>query len=125
MVCVRVVFVEKFFAHRYGGLNAWFVAVIASGCGKVLVNMIHCQNCQVCAEVPWEWVQKRGKAGQKGYLEAFLGAGYVQDRGLGFNPEAAPSWDANALFRIDKAAKAQPGCIETGLKENAGTEENT
>jgi len=27
----------------------------------------------------------------KGYLEVFLRAGYVQDRGLGLSPEAAPS----------------------------------
>jgi len=38
-----------------------------------------------------------------GYLGAFSGAGYAQDRGLGFSPEAAPSWDANALFQMDKA----------------------
>jgi len=37
------------------------------------------------------------------YLRAFSGAGYARDRGLGFSPEAAPSWDANALFRMDKA----------------------
>jgi len=38
----------------------------------------------------------------KRYLGAFLGARYAQDRGLGFSPEAVPSWDASALFRIDK-----------------------
>jgi len=27
----------------------------------------------------------------KGYLGVFLEAGYVQDRGLGFSPEAVPS----------------------------------
>jgi len=40
----------------------------------------------------------------KGYLEAFSGTGYTQDRGLGFSPEAAPSWDASALFQEDKAS---------------------
>ena len=39
----------------------------------------------------------------KGYLGAFSGAGYVRDGGLGFSPEAVPSWDADALFRMDKA----------------------
>ena len=39
----------------------------------------------------------------KGYLGAFSGAGYARDRGLGFSPEAAPSWDADALFRMDPA----------------------
>jgi len=34
----------------------------------------------------------------KRYLGAFSEARYVQDRGLGFSPEAAPSWDADALF---------------------------
>jgi len=29
----------------------------------------------------------------KGYLGVFSGAGYAWDRGLGFSPEAAPSWD--------------------------------
>jgi len=38
-----------------------------------------------------------------GYLGAFSGARYAWDRGLGFSPEAAPSWDADALFRMDKA----------------------
>jgi len=33
----------------------------------------------------------------------FLGAGYARDRGLGFSLEAAPSWDADALFQMDKA----------------------
>jgi len=42
------------------------------------------------------------ESGRK-YLGAFLEAGYTQDRGLGFSPEAAPSWDANVLFRMDKA----------------------
>ena len=37
----------------------------------------------------------------KRYLGAFSGAGYVQNRGLG--PEAVPSWDAGALFCMDKA----------------------
>jgi len=54
-----------------------------------------------------------------------VGAGYARDRGLGFSPEAAPSWDADALFRMDKAG---PGpswdARETGLKEKVGTEEN-
>ena len=43
------------------------------------------------------------ESGKKGYLRVFLGAGYTRDRGLGFSPEAAPSWDASALFWEDKA----------------------
>jgi len=39
----------------------------------------------------------------KGYLGAFSGAGYAWDRGLGFSLKAVPSWDANALFQMDKA----------------------
>ena len=27
----------------------------------------------------------------------------MRDRGLGFSLKAAPSWDADALFRMDKA----------------------
>jgi len=54
----------------------------------------------------------------KGYLGAFLGAGYARDRGLGFSPEAAPSWDADALFRMDKAGpRPSRDAQETGLKE--------
>jgi len=41
----------------------------------------------------------------EGYLGAFLGAGYARDRGLGFSPEAAPSWDADALFWKNKAGR--------------------
>jgi len=60
------------------------------------------------------------------YLGAFSGAGYTWDRGLGFSPEAAPSWDADALFRMDKARpRPSRDTRETGLKEKAGTEENT
>jgi len=43
------------------------------------------------------------ESGPKSYLGVFLGAGYAWDRGLGFSPEAAPSWDADALFWRDKA----------------------
>ena len=43
------------------------------------------------------------ESGTEGYLGAFSGAGYARDGGLGFSPEAAPSWDADALFRMDKA----------------------
>ena len=43
-----------------------------------------------------------------------------------FSPEAAPSWDADALFRMDKAGpRPSQDTRETGLKEKAGTEENT
>jgi len=57
----------------------------------------------------------------KGYLGAFSGAGYAQDKGLGFSPEAAPSWNANALFRMDKAGpRPSQDARETGLKEKAG-----
>jgi len=41
MICVRIIFVEKFFAHYDSGLNAWFVMVITSGSGKASVNVIH------------------------------------------------------------------------------------
>jgi len=55
----------------------------------------------------------------KGYLGAFSGAGYARDRGLGFSPEAAPSWDADALFWMDKAGPwPSRDARETGLKEN-------
>jgi len=40
-------------------------------------------------------------------------------RGLGFSPEAAPSWDADALFRMDKAGlRPSQDTREQGLKEN-------
>ena len=53
------------------------------------------------------------------YLGAFLGARYVQDRGLGFSPEAVPSWDASALFQMDKAGPwPSLDTQEQGLKEN-------
>jgi len=61
------------------------------------------------------------ESGTSRYLRVFSGAGYTWDRGLGFSLEAAPSWDANALFRMDKAGR---DARETGLKEKAGTEEN-
>jgi len=44
------------------------------------------------------------ESGTKGYLGVFSGARYMQDRGLCFSLEAAPSWDAGALFQKDKAA---------------------
>jgi len=43
------------------------------------------------------------ESGTEEYLGAFSGAGYMQDRGLGFSPESVPSWDADALFQKDKA----------------------
>jgi len=43
------------------------------------------------------------ESGIKRYLGAFSGARYARDRGLGFSLEAAPSWDADALFQKDKA----------------------
>ena len=46
-----------------------------------------------------------------------MGAGYARDRGLGFSLEAAPSWDADALFRRDKAGpRPSQDARETGLK---------
>jgi len=54
----------------------------------------------------------------KGYLGVFSGAGYAWDRGLGFSPEAAPSWDADVLFWMDKAGpRPSQDAQETGLKE--------
>jgi len=62
VVCVWVIFVEKFFAHCDSSLDAWFVAVIVSGCGEVLVNMIHCQDhlCEVgcCTREKWSSIFK-------------------------------------------------------------------
>ena len=58
------------------------------------------------------------ESGTEGYLGVFSGAGYTWDRGLGFSPEAAPSWDANVLFRMDKAG---PGCARTGTKRKTRT----
>jgi len=37
----------------------------------------------------------------------FLGSGYVWDRGLGFSPEATPSWIADALVWMDKAGTCE------------------
>jgi len=37
------------------------------------------------------------------YLGVFSGAGYARDGGLGFSLEAAPSWDVDAVFQMDKA----------------------
>jgi len=52
----------------------------------------------------------------KRYLGAFSGAGYTWDRGLGFSPEAVPSWDADALFWMDKAGlRPSWDARETGL----------
>ena len=54
----------------------------------------------------------------KGYLGAFSGAGYAWDRGLGFSLKAVPSWDANALFRMDKAGpRPSQDMQEQGPKE--------
>ena len=41
MICVWIVLVEKFFSHGDSGLNARFETVVASGSGKVPVNVIH------------------------------------------------------------------------------------
>ena len=66
------------------------------------------------------WCRSAGKR-DKGYLGAFSGVGYAWDRGLGFSLEAAPSWDADALFRMDKAGpRPSQDARETGLKEKAG-----
>ena len=52
----------------------------------------------------------------------FSGAGYAQDGGLGFSPEAAPSWDADALFRMDKAGpRPSRDAREQRLKGKEGT----
>jgi len=48
-----------------------------------------------------------------------LGSWICTGRGLGFSLEAAPSWDADALFRMDKAGpRPSRDARETGLKEN-------
>jgi len=66
-----------------------------------------------------------GKQG-KGYLGAFSGTGYARGRGLGFSPEAVPSWDAGALFRMDKAGpRPSRDARETRLKENKEQGKNT
>jgi len=60
---------------------------------------------------------KARESGPKRYLGAFSGAGYARDRGLGFSPEAAPSWDAGALFQMDKAGpRPSQDAQEQGLK---------
>jgi hypothetical protein len=41
MICVCIIFVEKFFPHRESGLDAQFVVVVTSGSGKVSVDVIH------------------------------------------------------------------------------------
>ena len=62
----------------------------------------------------------------KGYLGAFSGAGYARDRGLGFSPEAAPSWDADALFRMDKAGpRPSRDAREQGPKGKQDTVKDT
>jgi len=58
---------------------------------------------------------KAWESGTDGYLGAFLGAGYAQDRGLGFSLEAVPSWDAGALFRKDQGP--------AGTRENKSKQE--
>jgi len=56
----------------------------------------------------------------------FSGAGYAWDGGLGFSPEAAPSWDADALFQMDKAGpRPSWAARETGLKEKSKNRKNT
>jgi len=61
------------------------------------------------------------ESGTSGYLGAFSEARYVWDRGLGFSLEAAPSWNADALFWMDKAGpRPSQDTQETGLKEKAG-----
>ena len=53
-----------------------------------------------------------------------MGAGYARDRGLGFSPAAAPSWDADALFREDKAGpRPSWDTQEQGLKEDKNRQE--
>jgi len=62
----------------------------------------------------------------KGYLGAFSGAGYARDRGLGFSPEAAPSWDADALFRMDEAGpRPSRDAREQGPKGKQDTVKDT
>ena len=41
MICVRIIFVEKFFPYRDGGLDARFVTVVASGRREVSIDVIH------------------------------------------------------------------------------------
>jgi len=80
-------------------------------------------QCKVRAEVPWERVLKRGKVGQVDTLEHSWEPGMCKDRGLGFSPEAAPSWDADALFWEDKAGRrpswdtTKRGQEQTGMFE--------
>ena len=59
-------------------------------------------TCNVRAEVPRE-------SRPKGYLPAFLRIRYAWDRGLGFSPEAAPSWDASALFQRTRLGQGPAG----------------
>jgi len=69
---------------------------------------------------------KAQESGTEGYLGAFSGARYARDRGLGFSPEAAPSWDANALFRMDKAGpRPSRDAREQGLKWKQDTVKDT
>ena len=81
--------------------------------------------CPECLDAPVKYVlkycgngcQSVGKR-DKGYLRVFSGARYARDRGLGFSLEAAPSWDADALFRMDKAGPwPSQDAWEQGLKE--------
>jgi len=69
---------------------------------------------------------RRAGKRDKGYLGVFSGAGYARDRGLGFGLEAAPSWDADALFWMDKAGpRPSRDARETGLKEKSKNRKNT
>jgi len=69
-------------------------------------------SCNVCAKVPRE-------SGPEGYLGAFSGVWYAWDRGLGFSPEAAPSWDASALFQRTRLGQCPAGtCEKQDQEEN-------
>jgi len=81
--------------------------------------------CKICAEVPRERVPKHGKAGQSDTSERSQGAGYARDRGLGFSLEAAPSWDADALFQKDKAGLGPARTHGNKTKREAGYVKNT
>ena len=66
------------------------------------------------------------ESGTEGYLGAFSGARYARDRGLGFSPEAVPSWDAAALFWMDKAGpRSSWDAREQGLKGKQDTVKDT
>ena len=81
--------------------------------------------CKVRAEVPWEWVLKRGKAGQRGTSECFWDSGKHGTEGLASAWRLRPHGMPMPYFRWTRLGQGPARTHENRDSREQDTEKDT